>query len=86
MKLTKLAALFFLPLALFAQVNVQKQQGTNALTNGSIVVPSGMSISATGTGTIIATNTLEYFQNKIQQEIILFISIACGFFCFFSQL
>ena len=57
MKLTKLAALFFLPLALFAQVNVQKQQGTNALTNGSIVVPSGMSISATGTGTIIATNT-----------------------------
>jgi hypothetical protein len=57
MKLTKLAALFFLPLALLAQVNVQKQQGTNALTNGSIVVPSGMSISATGTGTIIATNT-----------------------------
>ncbi|MFZ4105217.1 DUF6427 family protein [Flavobacterium sp.] len=35
---------------------------------------------------IIATNTIEYFQNKIQQEIILFISIACGFYCFFSQL
>jgi len=35
---------------------------------------------------IIATNTIEHFQNKIQQEIILFISIACGFFCFFSQL
>ena len=35
---------------------------------------------------IIATNTIEYLQNKIQQEIILFISITCGFFCFFSQL
>ena len=35
---------------------------------------------------IIATNTIEYIQNKIQQEIILFISIACGLFCFFSQL
>lgn len=35
---------------------------------------------------IIATNTIEYMQNKIQQEIILFISIACGLFCFFSQL
>jgi hypothetical protein len=35
---------------------------------------------------IIATNTIEYLQNKIQQEIILFISIACGFYCFFSQL
>ena len=35
---------------------------------------------------IIATNTIEYLQNKIQQEIILFISITCGLFCFFSQL
>lgn len=35
---------------------------------------------------IIATNTIEYMQNKIQQEIIVFISIACGLFCFFSQL
>ena len=35
---------------------------------------------------IIATNTIEYMQNKIQQEIILFISITCGLFCFFSQL
>ncbi|MEC4003505.1 DUF6427 family protein [Flavobacterium sp. SUN052] len=35
---------------------------------------------------IMATNTIEYMQNKIQQEIILFVSIACGLFCFFSQL
>jgi hypothetical protein len=35
---------------------------------------------------IMATNTIEYLQNKIQQEIILFVSIACGIFCFFSQL
>lgn len=35
---------------------------------------------------IIAASTIEYMQNKIQQEIILFISIACGLFCFFSQL
>ena len=35
---------------------------------------------------IMATNTVEYLQNKIQQEIILFISIICGVFCFFSQL
>ena len=35
---------------------------------------------------IVATSTIEYMQNKIQQEIILFISIACGLFCFFSQL
>jgi hypothetical protein len=35
---------------------------------------------------IIATSTIEYLQNKIQQEIILFVSIACGLFCFFSQL
>lgn len=35
---------------------------------------------------IMATNTIEYLQNKIQQEIILALSIICGFFCFFSQL
>ena len=35
---------------------------------------------------IMATNTIEYLQNKIQQEIILFVSIICGVFCFFSQL
>ena len=35
---------------------------------------------------IIATNTIEYLQNKIQQEIILFVSIICCVFCFFSQL
>jgi len=35
---------------------------------------------------IIATNTIEYLQNKFQQEIILLVSIICGFFCFFSQL
>ena len=35
---------------------------------------------------IMATNTVEHLQNKIQQEIILFVSIACGIFCFFSQL
>jgi len=35
---------------------------------------------------IIATNTVEHFQSKFQQELILLISISCGFFCFFSQL
>ena len=35
---------------------------------------------------IMATNTIEYLHSKIQQEIILFLSIACGLFCFFSQL
>lgn len=35
---------------------------------------------------IMATNLIEYLQNKMQQEIILFITIACGLFCFFSQL
>lgn len=35
---------------------------------------------------IIATNTIEYLQNKIQQELILFVSIICAIFCFFSQL
>jgi len=35
---------------------------------------------------IMTTNTIEYLQNKIQQEIILALSIICGFFCFFSQL
>ncbi|MEI7508801.1 MAG: DUF6427 family protein [Flavobacterium sp.] len=35
---------------------------------------------------IMATTTIEYLQNKIQQELILFVSISCGLFCFFSQL
>lgn len=35
---------------------------------------------------VMATNTIEYLHSKIQQEIILFLSIACGLFCFFSQL
>ena len=35
---------------------------------------------------IMATNTIEYLHSKIQQEIILFLSIAFGLFCFFSQL
>jgi hypothetical protein len=35
---------------------------------------------------IMATSTIEYLQNKIQQEIILAVSIICGLFCFFSQL
>ena len=58
MKFIKAISLFCLgAVAAIAQVNVQKQQGTNALTNGSIVVPSGVSITATGNGQIIATNT-----------------------------
>ena len=57
MKFIKAISLFCLgAVAAIAQVNVQKQQGTNALTNGSIVVPSGVSITATGNGQIIATN------------------------------
>lgn len=35
---------------------------------------------------VMATNMIEYLQNKIQQEIILFISIAAALFCFFTQL
>jgi hypothetical protein len=35
---------------------------------------------------IIATNTVENFQSKFQQELILLFSIASGFYCFFSQL
>lgn len=35
---------------------------------------------------IMATNMIEYLQNKIQQEIILFVSIAAALFCFFTQL
>lgn len=37
-------------------VNVQKTSGTNTIT-GNIVVGDGRSITATGTGTIVATNT-----------------------------
>ena len=35
---------------------------------------------------IIATNTVENYQSKFQQELILLFSIASGFYCFFSQL
>jgi hypothetical protein len=35
---------------------------------------------------IMATNTVEYLQNKIQQEIILTVSIICALICFFLQL
>jgi hypothetical protein len=35
---------------------------------------------------IMATNMIEYLQNKIQQELILFISVAAALFCFFTQL
>jgi hypothetical protein len=35
---------------------------------------------------IMATNTVEYLQNKIQQEIILAVSIICALICFFLQL
>jgi hypothetical protein len=40
-----------------AQISVQKKSdGSNQLSNGSIVVPSGVSITATGNGTIVATS------------------------------
>ena len=35
---------------------------------------------------VMATNFIEYAQNKIQQELVLGISILAGIFCFFSQL
>lgn len=35
---------------------------------------------------IMATNMIEYLQKKIQQEIILFVSIMAALFCFFTQL
>lgn len=44
----------FLAVAAFAQVNVQKTSGTNAIT-GNLVIGDGKSISATGTGSIGAT-------------------------------
>lgn len=45
-----------IPSLLFGQTAVQKVgSGNNALSNGSIVVPSGVSITATGSGSIIAT-------------------------------
>lgn len=40
--------------ALFGQVNVQKTSGTNAIT-GNLVIGDGKTLTATGTGTIIAT-------------------------------
>lgn len=35
---------------------------------------------------IMATNMIEYLQNKIQQEIILFVSVVAALYCFFTQL
>ena len=35
---------------------------------------------------IMATNTIEYSQNNLRNEIILGVSILGAFFCFFSQL
>jgi Family of unknown function (DUF6427) len=35
---------------------------------------------------IMAANMIEYLQNKLQQELILFISIGAALFCFFTQL
>lgn len=44
----------FLAVAAFAQVNVQKTSGTNAIT-GNLVIGDGKALSATGTGSIGAT-------------------------------
>lgn len=53
----KVISLLFLPLLALAQTNVQKVgSGNNALSNGSLIVPSGISITATGTGVIQATS------------------------------
>lgn len=35
---------------------------------------------------VMATNRIEYMHNKLQQELILFITLCCGMFGFFSQL
>ena len=53
-RLLSLLLLLF-PLLALAQTNVQKGSG-NVLSNGSVVVGSGTSITATGTGTIAATS------------------------------
>lgn len=53
--LTYLLALSVTLLA-HGQINVQKAGGTNQISNGPVVVGNGNSISATGTGTITATN------------------------------
>jgi hypothetical protein len=55
MKCTLLLLTLLLPLSLVAQTNVQKVQGTNVVSNGSIVVGNSTSLSATGTGSITAT-------------------------------
>jgi hypothetical protein len=55
MKRIKYFLLLLIPSLLFAQTNVQKTQGTNAISNGSIVVGNNTSISTTGSGTITAT-------------------------------
>lgn len=47
---------FAIPSLLLGQTNVQKVGGgNNALSNGNIIVPSGVSITASGTGVISAT-------------------------------
>ena len=55
MKCTLLLLTLLLPLSLVAQTNVQKVQGSNVISNGSIVVGNSTSISATGNGSITAT-------------------------------
>jgi len=35
---------------------------------------------------VMAANMVEYMQNKLQQELVLFTTIVCSFFAFFSQL
>lgn len=52
----KILALFLASaVSLAAQTSVQKTQGTNVISNGPVVVGSGNSITATGSGSIIAT-------------------------------
>ena len=65
MKFSKFIPLLLLPVALFGQTSVQKNQSTNALTNGSIVVPTGVSITASGSGAINATNIIYTTGNAI---------------------
>lgn len=50
----RIIPLFFLAVAAFAQVNVQKTSGTNAIT-GNIVIGDGKSVTSSGSGSIIAT-------------------------------
>ena len=58
-KTLSLLALLLVSLAvtstLSAQVNIQKTQGTNAVSNGNIVIGTGTTLSTSGTGAITAT-------------------------------